>query len=186
MRVVLALLLWAASAAAQRGPSDEEIAKFLELAPLREGQTVAEIGAGEGKLAMAAARAVGSAGRVYANELDEKRIAGMKAALAKAKLDNVILLRGAEDSTNLPADCCDVVFMRRVYHHFTRAEAMNRDLLRAVRPGGQLIVIDMAPPGDHAIEPAKIVAEVTAAGFTHERTIQPWVGRNFWVGLRKP
>jgi ubiquinone/menaquinone biosynthesis C-methylase UbiE len=177
------------AALAQRGPDDNEVAKFLALAELKPDQSVAEIGAGAGKLTIAVARAVGPNGRVFSTEIDEKRIAQIQAAAEKEKLANITVLRGAEDATNLPPGCCDLVFMRTVYHHFTKPEAINRDLYRAVRAGGRLIVIDFTPRQSsekHGVAPETIVTQTAAAGFQHERTIQPWVGRNYAVVVRKP
>jgi SAM-dependent methyltransferase len=47
--------------------------------------------------------------------------------------------------TNLPAACCDGIFMRRVYHHFQHPARTDASILRALKPGGLVAVIDFAP-----------------------------------------
>src|SRR5512139_130352 len=109
--VVAAVVWWLASATGPR-----EVARLSELLQLREGMTVAELGAGRGWLTMEVTRQVGPSGRVYATELDATRLDELFAAAADAGLRHVTVLPAGDHATNLPAGCCDAVFMRRVYH----------------------------------------------------------------------
>ncbi len=168
--------------------------------------TVAEIGAGDGEFTLAFARAVGATGRVYATEIEvEKRDEIARRAKA-AGLGNVEVLEAKLDSTGLPADCCNAVFMRHVYHHLTDPASIDRDLLRALRPGALLVVVDFpptwylvpfAPEGvgeertHHGIAIDAALRELEAAGFERVRVITDW--HTHWFGpdgyalvLRKP
>src|SRR6266436_6163397 len=49
-----------------------------------------------------------------------KRLAELKGEVAKRKLGNVIVVESKEADTNLPAGCCDAIFLRHVYHHLTK------------------------------------------------------------------
>ena len=76
-----------------------------------------------------------------------------KASLAKvdfvtaaAGLKNVTVVDGTAGRTNLPEQCCDAIFMRDVYHHFTDPAAMNASVLASLKPGGMLGVLDFGPP----------------------------------------
>lgn len=154
----------------------ERLAKALQIGT---GSVVAEIGAGEGQLTVAAARAVGPEGRVYSNELDAGRRDSIAQAVENANLDNVTIVEGQPARTGLPQGCCDAIFMRRVYHHFGDPAAMNLSLLESLEPGGRLAVIDFPPrrggdsadardrdSGDrHGVTPDTVATELTAAGF---------------------
>ena len=100
------------------------------------------------------------------------------AAVAQDALSNVVVLEGAESSTNLPSECCDAIFLRDVYHHLTRPHDFDVSLLAALKPGGRLAIIDFPPEqgsslpagvpddrGGHGIPTSIVVAEVTRAGF---------------------
>src|SRR3982750_1867444 len=66
----------------------------------------------------------------------------LKEEVAKRKLGNITVRKADPINTNLPDNCCDSIFMRRVYHHFTDPAATDAAILRALKPGGLLAVID--------------------------------------------
>ena len=64
------------------------------------GTVVAEIGASNGKLTVAAAQRVGPSGRVYSTEIDAKALALLEELAAKE--GNIVPIKAAEADTNLP------------------------------------------------------------------------------------
>lgn len=128
---------------AQNAADAERVIKALEI---RAGSVVGEIGAGDGELTLAIAKAVGAAGRVFSNAFNKDRLADIAGAAEKAGLGNVATIEGRETETNFPDRCCDAIFMRNVYHHFTDPAAMNASLLKSLKPGGSLAVLDFGPP----------------------------------------
>jgi SAM-dependent methyltransferase len=94
----------------------------------------------------------------------------------------------------LPADCCDAIILRRVYHHLTDPADTDRGLLRALRAGGQLAVLDFRPSillwpwtprglppnrEGHGISPITVVSELEHAGFEYVGMDDPWPGSSF-------
>src|SRR5882762_5817235 len=78
---------------------------LLVLAALMEwkpGTVAADIGAGGGEYTFAAVERVGAAGKVFATEIDAKKLAKLRAEVAKRKLENAIVLESKEADTNLP------------------------------------------------------------------------------------
>lgn len=180
---VIVLLLAIAGAAAywsEFGPGlDREVARLAALLELRPGMTVAEIGAGKGRMAVRMARRLGPSGRLYATEIDAGKLQAIRNAARRSGLDNITVVEGGERSTGLPAACCDVIYMRRVYHHFTDAAAMGKALHAALRPRGRLVVLDFLFTGwrifpSHGVASESVVRELTQAGFTPERSIPRW------------
>src|SRR5260370_24978243 len=47
-------------------------------------------------------------------------LATIKRTAEKAGLDNVEVKDVSQPDTGLPENCCDVIFIRGVYHHFTQ------------------------------------------------------------------
>jgi ubiquinone/menaquinone biosynthesis C-methylase UbiE len=170
----------------------ERLAEALQLHP---GMTVAEIGAGSGELTVAIASVVGPSGRVFSTELDKSRLETIRRAAAS--LPQVTVLEAGILETNLPESCCDAIFMRDVYHHFTDAAAMNQSLLRSLKPGGKLAIYDFPPRNGneagprerggstHGITFKTLEAELKQAGFTHVLTDDTIPGRNFLVVVQK-
>ena len=102
-----------------------DAARLVQALNVRAGSVVAELGAGDGALTVAIARIVGEQGRVYSTELSTASLAKIEAAAAAAKLKNVTVVEGTARLTNLPEQCCDAIFMRDVYHHFSEPPAMS-------------------------------------------------------------
>lgn len=163
----------------------QEADRLAVLLEWHEGSVVAEIGAGDGKLTLAASQRVGASGKVYTNELDPKELAHLK-ELAKSAT-NIVVVQGDAASTNLPAECCDSIYMRLVYHHFTNPTAMDASLLRSLKPGGRLAVVDEEPrPGSaipdgvpqnrigHGIPQGVLIGELKSAGFEVDSVHTDW------------
>src|SRR5688572_22152438 len=172
-----------------------EMARLRQVLTLGTGTVVADVGAGKGELTFALAREVGSKGRVFATEIDPARLRRLREASVAAKLDNVTLLEATSSETGLPPSCCDAIVLRRVYHHLTDPSGINAGLLRSLRPGGVLAVIDFAPPffldrGRFGVPAKSVIGEVTSSGFELLRLIDDWPGRgplgSYCVVFRKP
>ena len=178
LRLVLALLVGVVYQTADQQRDADDAAKLVEVLNLGPGSTVADVGAGSGALEPAISRAIGAEGRLYATDVNADRLAEIRTVIASASLSNVTVLQGAAADTNLPAACCDAIFTRLVYHHFGDPPTMNASLLRSLKPGGRLAVLEFrpasgvtAPPGkraegdSHGVMPAAVIEELTAAGF---------------------
>ena len=172
-----------------------EMPRLRQVLVLETGKVVADVGAGEGGLTLALAREVGSNGRVFSTELDPERLRGLREAVAAARLGNVTVVEASVSETGLPPNCCDAIVLRRVYHHVTDPAGISASLLRSLRPGGVLAVIDFPPPfflgrGSFGVPAKAVISEVTGGGFELVRVIDDWPGRgplaSYCVVLRKP
>lgn len=109
------------------------------------GSTVAELGAGDGAMAIEMARIVGPAGRIVATEVTEQQREGIRAAALRGGVTNLSVLPAREHDSGLPGGCCDAVYMQRVYHHLTDPAAVIASVRRALRPGGRVAVLEFEP-----------------------------------------
>src|SRR6516164_685075 len=186
---------------AARAQKDGEIARLGQVMGWKAGQVVADVGAGEGQFGFGAAAVVGETGKVYLTELDEKKRKALEKEVKRREAKNVVVVQAAEKQTNLPDDCCDGIILRRVYHHFTAPEEMDASLLRSLKPGGLLAVIEFPPRkwltetdpvkgvpanrGGHGIPQKILVAELTHAGFAVDQAINDWPDASYCVVFRK-
>jgi len=182
--------------------SESEIQRLARVMNWKSGQVIADVGAGEGEIGFAAAAAVGETGKVYLTELDEEKVSALQKNASRRKLKNVVVLAAAEKETKLPGNCCDAIVLRRVYHHFTAPNEMDASLLRSLRPGGLLAVIDFAPRksltesdpvkgvpsnrGGHGIPKKILMEELMAAGFKLDKSIDDWPEDGYCLLFRKP
>jgi ubiquinone/menaquinone biosynthesis C-methylase UbiE len=172
----------------------DEIPKLAALMEWKPGTIVADVGAGDGSYAFAAVEQVGVLGKVFATEIDAEKLRALRAEVKKRDLQNVAVIESGETETNLPASCCDVIFLRRVYHHLTKPREFDASLIRSLKPGGKLAVIDFPPHPeygkvkgvpkdreDHGIQQKILIDELTAAGFQMEKIVDDWPANNYCV-----
>ena len=188
--------LWSLGAA-----SEEEISRLRQVMGWKAGQTIADVGAGEGEIGFAAAITVGEAGKVYLTELDEKKRKALEGEVRRRRLKNALVVQGAEKQTTLPDKCCDGIILRRVYHHLTAPTEMDASLYQSLKPGGELAVIDFPPRkwlseldavkgvpanrGGHGIPQKILIEELTTAGFKVEEVLNDWPEDSYCLVLRK-
>jgi len=198
----LALLAWALTSRSSSwtgggfNVSGPEMPRLREVLALKTGMVVADVGAGKGQLTLALDSAVGPAGHVFSSEIDPARLQALREMVAGARLSNVTVVEAKTSESGLPADCCDAIVLRRVYHHLTAPAAINASLLRALRPGGLLAVIDIPPllffpaRSSLGVAPQVVINEVTASGFEMRQLHTDWPGRgpleSYCVLFRKP
>lgn len=172
-----------------------EMPRLRQVLALEAGSVVADVGAGKGELTLALAREVRSNGRVFSTEIDARRLKELREAVGEARLDNVTVVEARSHETGLPPDCCDAIVLRRVYHHLSDAASINASLLRSLRPGGVLAVIDFPPPffwsrGSLGVPAKAVIDEVSGSGFEPLRLIDDWPGRgplkSYCAVFRKP
>jgi ubiquinone/menaquinone biosynthesis C-methylase UbiE len=109
---------------------------------IKPGSTVADVGTGVGMMLPYLSEAVGPAGRVIAQDIQNDFL--LKAqARAKAKaLKNVTFVLGAERNPKLPEAQVDLVFVLDSYHHFDYPAEMLRHIGRSLKPDGRLAIVD--------------------------------------------
>lgn len=143
-----------------------EAAVVMDLANIREGMTVADIGAGEGYYTTRLAERVGRRGRVLAQDIDPSVLERLGSRVQRERLDNVSIKRGAPDDPMLPAKSFDRIMLVHMYHEVTEPYAFLWRLRPALKPDGQVIVIDLdRPTGEHGMPPALLFCEFEAVGF---------------------
>ena len=113
---------------------------------IREGQRVADIGAGYGYFTVPAAMIVGESGLVYSVEPDWARSERIRTRVTSEGLHNVrVLNTGAEQLSDIPSDAVDLAFSAFTLHHFHDKNAARSEVRRILRAGGVFYVWDRVP-----------------------------------------
>jgi ubiquinone/menaquinone biosynthesis C-methylase UbiE len=108
----------------------------------RPGAVVADVGAGSGFMALLFARQVGPTGKVIAVDINPKLLELISARAKKENLSNLQTVLAKDDSSELPPNSVDLVFICDTYHHFEFPQRTMESIHRALRPGGQLVVVE--------------------------------------------
>ena len=172
-----------------------ERAAIASMVGLQPGQSMADIGAGTGLFTLPFAEAVGPKGRVYAVDIAPAFVERIEQLAAERGVRNVEGVVCAEDDARLPKDSIDVAFVCDTYHHFEYPAQTLASIHRALRKGGELVVVEF-----HRIEGVSrewcmshvragqevFVSEILAAGFEQLAQDQlPGLKENYVVRFRK-
>ncbi|MCI0378768.1 MAG: class I SAM-dependent methyltransferase [Gemmataceae bacterium] len=127
------------------GESREIFAKRKEIVAackLKPGMAVADIGAGTGLFTRMMAQEVGPKGNVYAVEIAQRFLDHIDKTCKDAGIKNVELVKCSQTGAELPAASIDLAFICDTYHHFEFPYKTMASIHQALKPGGQVVVID--------------------------------------------
>ena len=156
----------------------EKPEELLDLLGVKEGDIVADIGAGAGFFSLRAAERVGRTGKVLAVDVQPEMIDGLIMMMKKFGHENIVPILGNVDDPKLPADSVDHVLIVIAYHEFSHPAEMMRHVRKAMKSDGQMLIVEykaetpesrVAPL--HKMSEAEIMKEIPALGFRRDRII---------------
>lgn len=143
---------------------------------LKPGDAVADIGAGTGFYSRRLARAVGTNGVVYAEEIQPEMLDILTNKMAELGIHNVKPVLGTVTDTRLAPNSVDMIMMVDVYHEFDHPREMTESMVKALKPGGRLVFVEFR--GEDPKIPIKPLHKMTVAQVRKEMAAFPltWVG----------
>ncbi|HKE23991.1 MAG TPA: class I SAM-dependent methyltransferase [Bryobacteraceae bacterium] len=159
--------------------TEEEPDKALAAIGIAKGAIVADIGAGSGYMTWRMAEIVGPAGKVYANDIQQKMLDLLKKNVEQRKLTNVETVLGTVDDPRLPAGVIDLVLLVDVYHEFSEPQKMLRRIRESLKPDGRLVLLeyrgeDPSVPirPEHKMTVAQVKAELEPEGYRMDKVLE--------------
>jgi SAM-dependent methyltransferase len=159
-------------------PNREDVQKSPEIMKalaFRQGERVADIGAGTGYFTFQAADAVGPQGRVLALDIAPEMLEYLDLRAKARKATNVTLRRVASEDPQLEPGSVDTILMIDAIHYIKDRVTYARKLLPALAPGGRIVIIDYrpkpmserpwGPPPEQQFPKEQMDREMEAAGF---------------------
>jgi ubiquinone/menaquinone biosynthesis C-methylase UbiE len=151
--------------------------KIIDLARLKTGERVLDVGCGTGTLAIAAKRRVGATGNVYGIDASPEMIARAGRKAKKAGLD-IVFNKDTIEALPYPDAQFDVVLSTLMFHHLPRRmrEEGVREMRRVLKPGGRVLIVDFAGTDQQKgffahfhqrhghVKPAEVTALLSSAG----------------------
>ena len=143
-----------------------QIDRVMDLLGIKPGKSVADIGAGSGWFTVRAAKRVGAAGTVFAEDINPAATGFIAKRSANEKLPNIRTILGTPDDTKLPPASVDAVLMLKVYHEVAHPIAMMKLMHASLRPDARIGIIDRNGNGaDHGLQRDIVIHEMTEAGY---------------------
>jgi ubiquinone/menaquinone biosynthesis C-methylase UbiE len=149
-----------------------EAEQVMQIAGVKPGMWVADVGAGEGYYTVRLARVVGATGRVLAQDIVPEVRDALAERVQREGFENVGVKLGTPDNPLLPAGSFDRIFLVHMYHEVESPYAFLWHMREGLKPGGLAVVVDSdRPTGRHGIPPAQLACELAAVG------LQPVISR---------
>jgi SAM-dependent methyltransferase len=172
---------------------EEDCRLLLDALAITPGQTVCDLGCGNGFYTLELARRVGPRGTVYAVDIQPEMLRMLAERAAAGNLRNIRPVLSTPIDPRLPAGEIDVVLCVDVYHEFSHPEPMLARIRESLAADGRLVLAefrgeDPAVPIKplHKMTKAQIRSELEPAGFELAREFDrlPWQHLMFW-GVRR-
>jgi ubiquinone/menaquinone biosynthesis C-methylase UbiE len=173
---------------------EEDCRLLLEALDVRPGQTICDLGCGNGFYTIELARRVGPRGTVYAVDIQPEMLRMLAEQAAREGLANIRPVLGTAVDPRLPAAAVDMVLCVDVYHEFSHPAAMLARIRESLAEDGRLVLAefrgeDAAVPIKplHKMTKAQIRAELEPSGFAVVREFDrlPWQHLVF-LGVHEP
>lgn len=125
--------------------------RMLDLADLRPGDMILDVGSGTGTLLIAAAERAGPLAALHGLEPAAEMVAHARRK-AEAHRVSLEVIEGSADSLPYPSTSFDTVFCTMVLHHLPgpMQGVAIREMRRVLRPGGRVVIVDLQRPRSFA------------------------------------
>jgi ubiquinone/menaquinone biosynthesis C-methylase UbiE len=151
---------------------EENCKKLLAALPLKLGDSVCDIGCGNGYHTLRLAGRVGPDGRVYASDIQQEMLNMLMERSKARQVTNILPVLGTPVDPRLPNASLDLILAVDVYHEFAYPEEMLTALRSSLKPTGRLVLVefrseDLTVPIKplHKMSQAQIMRELPANGF---------------------
>lgn len=153
--------------------------KLLQLAHIKDGERILDVGCGTGTLAIAAKRHVGQSGAVYGVDASPEMLVRAEKKARKANIE-VLFRNGLAEVLPFQDNFFDAVLSTVMLHHLpakTRRQCAV-EIRRVLKPGGRVLAVDFEGFSDQKrtflshfhrphghVRRSDIIALLTEAGF---------------------
>jgi ubiquinone/menaquinone biosynthesis C-methylase UbiE len=162
---------------------EEQSSNLLKALDLKNGEVVADIGAGTGYFSFPMAAKVAPKGKVLAVEIQQEMLDIIAKRMKEGKVENIDLILGTETDPKLRDGSVDLMLLVDVYHEFSDPYAMIVTMVKALKPGGRLVFVEFRAEDEkvpikpvHKMSEKQVKKEMALHPLKHVKTIEtlPW------------
>jgi len=171
----------------EREEASELMRKQLDLKP---GMMVCDMGCGNGYHTLPMAQSVAPSGKVYGVEIQREMLKMLSSRAAANGVTNIVQVLGEPADPKLPEATLDLILCVDVYHEFSYPEQMLAGMRKALKPDGQLVMLEYRAEDDevpikpeHKMSKDQVTKELNANGFKLLKDFEglPWQ-HMMWFG----
>jgi SAM-dependent methyltransferase len=151
---------------------DEECSTMLKALHVKPGQTVCDMGCGNGFYTLKLSSLVGKEGQVLAVDIQPEMLSLLRERAKEHELDNIKPILGTPTDPNLPEGKIDLILCVDVYHEFSNPQEMLAAMRKSLKPGGRVALVEFRSEDPkvpikplHKMSKEQILREWPANGF---------------------
>jgi ubiquinone/menaquinone biosynthesis C-methylase UbiE len=162
---------------------EERCSLMLANLGVRVGQTILDMGCGNGFYSLSLAKMVGPGGRILATDIQPEMLVMLRARAEQEGIENITPILGSVHDPRVPAASVDLVLLVDVYHEFSHPAQMLAAMRQALKPQGLMVLVEYRAEDPevpilplHKMSKAQIQKEMTANGFRLAKEFDklPW------------
>ena len=150
---------------------EEDCTTMVKQLKVQPGQTVCDLGAGNGFYTLWLAKLVGEKGRVLAVDIQPEMLEMLKQRAQQEKISNIELILGTTVDPKLPEGKLDLVLLVDTYHELSNPAEVLAGVRKSLKPHGRLALVEFRLEDDsvpikvlHRMSKDQILKEYTANG----------------------
>jgi ubiquinone/menaquinone biosynthesis C-methylase UbiE len=121
---------------------EEDCQTLLAALKLKPGDTVCDMGCGNGFYTLKLAKLVGERGKVIAVDIQREMLEMLKESAEAEKIGNIETVLGTVVDPKLPQGSVDLVLLVDVYHEFSHPEQMLAAIRKSLKPRGRVALAE--------------------------------------------
>ncbi len=164
---------WKATLEAPARVEGLQIEQVVKALKLKDGDVVADLGAGTGLFEPQLSYAIGR-GRVYAVEIDKGFLDEIDRKVDELHIATIETVLGTPTDPALPVRNVDLALMHDVLHHVEQRQAYLKAVSTYLKPTGRIAVVEFhAKDSPHKNDPALVVSKEQGAAMMAEAGFVP-------------
>ncbi len=151
---------------------EEDCQTLLAALKIEPGQTVCDMGCGNGFYTLPLARLVGEQGKVLAVDIQPEMLRLLHERAKDEGIANIELVVGVQTDPRLEPNSLDMILMVDVYHEFSHPRQMLEAMRKALKPNGRIALAEFRLEDRnvpikrlHKMSKKQILREYEANGF---------------------
>ncbi|MGE4619223.1 MAG: family 16 glycoside hydrolase [Planctomycetota bacterium] len=151
---------------------EERVSVLMEALGVQPGQTVCDLGCGNGYHALRLAKRVGASGKILAVDIQQPMLDMLEKRSTDAGIENIETILGDVADPKIPDGSCDLILLVDVYHEFSDPETMLAKMRKALKPDGRIALVEFRSEDPevpikklHKMSKQQILKEYLPAGY---------------------